>query len=118
MEEHELRNYIEQLLKPIFPHNVKFSPQKHRSDLTFHISWPEPIDGREKRNSKTIQIIISKEVLSDYLQKSKTKKQLDNKKLVLFIEKKWMNFKPDSDHRINEVPPTETWCVGSTVLNS
>lgn len=70
------------LLTPVFPVGAEFNTQEISGNYRLSVFWKLESDPeRPNKPSKTIQVIISKEVIDDYVNKSENHRRADDEKL-------------------------------------
>lgn len=87
--------------------------------LGIAVSWKLGSDPeRPNKRSKTILLVVPREVVDDYLNKPEQQRKRDDDRLDTYIQRRLEIFDPDHTHTRDVPPPEEMWLVDSNVLNS
>lgn len=114
-----LQDHWLNLIRPLFKPDADFKILDLKDDYEVVISWKLHTDlSRPSKRSKTIRIIVSRESVEDYQNKSEHQQKNDDEKLTQFIKLNLENFEPNHDSPIEEGPPEVKWITGSHILNS
>lgn len=115
----ELRRRWSDLIRPLFRYDAEFSINALSGDFRVSVSWNLGTDpSRPKKRSKTITILVPREAIDDYQNKSEEKRKRDDVKLRQFIENNLKYLDPHHNHPREQPPPEVQWIAGSNILNA
>ena len=109
------------LVESVMPEStdIKFQSTSDHDDTRITASWLLNADpARLHKRSKTIIIIFTYEMISDFRHLAKSKQEVGLSALRANLAERLKDFDPQHDNPAHEVPPTEDWLVGISVLKS
>lgn len=115
----DLLDYWLRIIRPIFPAGAWIVSNIYRGDYIIQIDWKLEADtSKSSKRSKKIQIIIDEEVIDDYLDMSKDKRDLSDAKMIEWLSAKYYHFNPDYQTITYNSSSDNKWRISRAILRS
>jgi hypothetical protein len=114
----DLLDYWVKLITTVFPENAWISSRYFNEDCLIQIDWKLGNDPKNpNKRSQKIEIIIKESVIDNYLDKSKTDRELSDTILKDFICERYHDFISDHDIQASQYASTKKWLISRDMLN-
>lgn len=111
--------HFSDIAKAVFPKQADIvRADKGGGDLRLLIDWRVGDLNRPNKRSKSIELRISRDAMSDYANSNERQQKAADRQLRQQLRGKLSTFNPNHDAPAHVVPPREEWIIGTADINS
>jgi hypothetical protein len=106
------------LVTRTFPNHAEIMRADHDGDFRLIIDWRLGSDPqRPNKRSKSIELCISEEAVSDYANSNERQRRAADAGLARYLKEQLASFDPEHETPREIVPPRERWVVTTAMIN-
>jgi len=114
----DLLDYWLRIIKPLLPTNAWIAPQLADGDYIIKIDWNLKNDPDQlNKRSRKIEIIITEEVIDDYLNKNHAERASSDIKMKQWISERYNHFTFDHGADTSYSKSPDNWRTSKDVLS-